>query len=105
MVSQNGKLLIFPLAELPEMARGKGVRLQKYRQVAGRQGQLELDGGLADLVTFELAAGLSWTMGGGRTRTETDLSRVDRAARRRRPEAAARLSARATGSTDLRRAA
>ncbi len=54
----NRKLLVFRLAELPEMARGKGVRLQKYR-----------DATLADAIVFPLAEGLSWSMGGGRTRT------------------------------------
>jgi topoisomerase-4 subunit A len=70
VVSKNRKLLVFPLTELPEMARGKGVRLQKYGQVKGRQGQLELDGGLSDVTTFDLAKGLSWTMPNGNTRTE-----------------------------------
>ncbi len=74
VVSRNGKFLVFPLSELPEMNRGKGVRIQKYRQTRGRQGTLELDGGLSDLSTFDLTEGLSWTMGGGKTRTETDLS-------------------------------
>ena len=37
VVSKNRKLLVFPLDELPEMARGKGVRLQKYGMVRGRQ--------------------------------------------------------------------
>ncbi len=73
VASRNGKLLVFPLSELPEMARGKGVRLQKYKQARGRQGQLELDGGLADVATFAWAEGLSWTMGGGKTRTEPDM--------------------------------
>ena len=53
----------FPLEELPEMARGKGVRLQKYK-----------DGGLVDAITFRLAEGLSWKDPAGRTRTETDLA-------------------------------
>jgi topoisomerase-4 subunit A len=44
------------------MARGKGVRLQKYR-----------DGGLSDASTFTLADGLSWSDPAGRTRTETEL--------------------------------
>ena len=74
VASANGKLLVFPLTELPEMARGKGVRLQKYKQVRGRQGQLEIDGGLADVTTFHWAQGLSWTMGGGKTRTEPDMT-------------------------------
>ncbi len=70
VVSKNRKLLVFPLAELPEMTRGKGVRLQKYNLARGRQGVLELDGGLADLTTFERARGLSWAMPNGNTRTE-----------------------------------
>ncbi len=63
-VGENRKLILFPLNELPEMARGQGVTLQKYR-----------DGGLADVTTLTLSDGLSWAMGGdsGRTRTETDL--------------------------------
>ena len=61
-VGENRKVLVFPLAELPEMGRGKGVRLQKYR-----------DGGLSDAITFDLAAGLSWRDPAGRTRTETAL--------------------------------
>ncbi|HMO72411.1 MAG TPA: DNA topoisomerase IV subunit A [Paracoccaceae bacterium] len=63
VVGDNRKLLVFPLADLPEMARGKGVRLQKYK-----------DGGLADATTFVLAQGLSWKDPAGRTRTEPDLA-------------------------------
>ncbi|MCU0815090.1 MAG: DNA topoisomerase IV subunit A [Cypionkella sp.] len=63
VVGENRKLLVFPLAELPEMAKGKGVRLQKYK-----------DGGLSDVVTFALAEGLSWKDPAGRTRTEPDLT-------------------------------
>jgi len=62
VVGENRKLLVFPLDELPEMTRGRGVTLQRYK-----------DGGLSDVTTFEKKKGLSWTMGGGRTRTETDL--------------------------------
>jgi topoisomerase-4 subunit A len=62
VVGDNRKMLVFPLAELPEMAKGKGVRLQKYK-----------DGGLSDAITFTLADGLSWKDPAGRTRTETDL--------------------------------
>jgi topoisomerase-4 subunit A len=62
-VGQNRKLLVFALDELPEMARGKGVRLQKYK-----------DGGLSDATTFTLADGLSWKDPAGRTRTELELS-------------------------------
>ncbi|WP_412506983.1 DNA topoisomerase IV subunit A [Roseovarius sp. SYSU LYC5161] len=74
VVSENRKFLVFPLAEVPEMTRGKGVRLQKYKQARGRQGTLELDGGLADITTFAWAEGLSWAMGNGNTRTERDLA-------------------------------
>ena len=63
VVGDNRKLLVFPLAELPEMAKGKGVRLQKYK-----------DGGLSDAMTFALAEGLSWKDPAGRTRTETILT-------------------------------
>jgi topoisomerase-4 subunit A len=62
VVGENRKVLVFPLEELPEMTRGKGVRLQKYK-----------DGGLSDATTFALADGLSWKDPAGRTRTETDL--------------------------------
>ncbi|WP_343502939.1 DNA topoisomerase IV subunit A [Alloyangia pacifica] len=63
VVGENRKVLVFMLDELPEMGRGKGVRLQKYK-----------DGGLSDITTFTLADGLSWKDPAGRTRTETDLS-------------------------------
>jgi topoisomerase-4 subunit A len=62
-VGENRKVLIFPLDELPEMGRGKGVRLQKYK-----------DGGLNDATTFTYAAGLSWLDPAGRMRTETELA-------------------------------
>ena len=61
-VGENRKLLIFPVAELPEMTRGKGVRLQKYK-----------DGGLSDARTFTLEEGLTWLDPAGRTRTVTEL--------------------------------
>ena len=48
VVGDNRKLLVFPTAELPEMGRGKGVRLQRYK-----------DGGLADAIAFDLADGLA----------------------------------------------
>jgi len=65
VVGENRKLLVFPLGELPELARGQGVTLQRYR-----------DGGLSDIIAFAMADGLSWALGGetGRTRTETDLT-------------------------------
>ena len=61
VIGQNHKLIVFPLGELPEMTRGRGVKLQSYK-----------DGELADVRTFTLAEGLSWKSG-DRIRTETDL--------------------------------
>ena len=57
VIGENRKMLVFPLAELPEMTRGKGVRLQKYK-----------DGGLSDATTLTLSEGLSWPMSNGNTR-------------------------------------
>jgi len=74
VVSENRKLLVFPLEDLPEMTRGKGVRLQKYNSARGKQGVLELDGGLSDITTFDMADGLSWSATGDRTRTEADMT-------------------------------
>ncbi len=74
VVSKNGRFLVFALDELPELGRGKGVRIQKYNMARGRQGTLELDGGLSDITTFTWSEGLSWSMGGGKTRHEPDLS-------------------------------
>ena len=61
VVGQNRKLLIFPLSQLPELAKGTGVALQKYAQ-----------GGLSDAKVFRIAEGLTWKSG-DRTRTETAL--------------------------------
>lgn len=61
VVGENRKMLVFALDELPEMSRGKGVRLQKYK-----------DGGLSDVTTFTRADGLSWPFGDGKTRTVAD---------------------------------
>ncbi|MEX2629347.1 MAG: DNA topoisomerase IV subunit A [Tistlia sp.] len=63
VIGDNRKLLVFPLEQLPEMTRGRGNVLQKYR-----------DGGLADAKTFRLADGLTWAAGPGRVRTETALA-------------------------------
>ena len=63
VVGENRKVLVFPLVELPEMGRGKGVRLQKYK-----------DGGMSDVETFTLADGLTWLDPAGRTRTEVELA-------------------------------
>jgi len=54
-IGDNRKMLIFPIEQLPEMARGSGVRLQRYK-----------DGGLSDVKTFKGADGLTWTDGAGR---------------------------------------
>ena len=62
VVGENRKVLIFPVSEIPEMVRGKGVRLQKYKE-----------GSLSDITTFDLSDGLSWLDPAGRTRTETNL--------------------------------
>ena len=74
IISENRRLLVFPIAEINEMTRGKGVRLQKYNSARGKQGILELDGGLSDVKTFNREEGLSWPATGDRTRTESDMS-------------------------------
>ncbi|ADZ70317.1 DNA topoisomerase IV subunit A [Polymorphum gilvum SL003B-26A1] len=56
VIGQNRKLLVFPLAQVPEMGRGRGVRLQRYR-----------DGHLADAVVFDGAQGLTWIDSSGRS--------------------------------------
>ncbi len=61
VVGQNRRLLVFKLEEVPEMARGAGVMLQRYK-----------DGGLADIKVFPIAEGLTWKLG-DRIRTETNL--------------------------------
>ncbi len=58
VVGENRKLLAFPLSEMPEMPRGKGVRIQRYKE-----------GGLADIKTFAAATGLTWQDSSGRTFT------------------------------------
>jgi topoisomerase-4 subunit A len=58
VIGENRKMVLFPLAELPEMGRGRGVRLQRYK-----------DGGLSDVKTFGLDAGLNWSDPAGRTFT------------------------------------
>ena len=65
VIGENRKMLVFKLDELPELGRGSGVQLQRYR-----------DGGLSDAMAFPLAEGISWPLGGesGRVRSETDLT-------------------------------
>jgi topoisomerase-4 subunit A len=55
VIGENRKMLIFSLDQVPEMARGRGVRLQKYK-----------DGGLSDIAVFEAKAGLTWKDSAGR---------------------------------------
>ncbi|WP_312418798.1 DNA topoisomerase IV subunit A [Shinella sp.] len=55
VVGENRKMLVFPLSQLPEMTRGKGVRLQRYK-----------DGGVSDIRCFALEEGLSWDDSAGR---------------------------------------
>ena len=72
VVGENRKMIVFPLIQVPAMVRGKGVRLQRYKE-----------GGLSDLRIFTLADGLTWQGAGGRsfTRTAEELFewRTDRA--------------------------
>lgn len=64
VIGDNRKLVVFGLSEVPILAKGQGVTLQRYK-----------DGGMADVITLKLEDGLSWAMGGdsGRTRMEKDL--------------------------------
>ena len=62
VVGDNRKLVVFNLEEMPEMQRGQGVQLQRYK-----------DGGMADVTTFRLEEGLSWQMGGSGERTRTEM--------------------------------
>src|SRR3984885_3125365 len=61
IIGENRRLLVFPLDQVPEMARGPGVILQRYK-----------DGRVSDAKVFRLADGLTWKLG-DRVRTETDL--------------------------------
>ncbi len=60
VIGKNRKLLCFPASQLPEMTRGKGVRLQRYK-----------DGGVADVSTFVGDVGLVWTDSAGRSHTRS----------------------------------
>ncbi|MQB43544.1 DNA topoisomerase IV subunit A [Rhizobium sp. ICMP 5592] len=60
VVGENRKLVVFPLSQVPEMSRGKGVRLQRYK-----------DGGVSDIKCFAIADGLTWEDSAGRTFTKT----------------------------------
>ncbi len=54
-IGENRKMLVFPIEQVPDMTRGRGVRLQRHK-----------DGGLSDIKTFEVEKGLSWTDSAGR---------------------------------------
>lgn len=56
VIGHNRKLLTFPLSQIAVMTRGRGVRLQRYR-----------DGGISDIKTFSSEEGLTWTDASGRT--------------------------------------
>ncbi len=66
IIGENRKLLVFPLSEAPRMARGKGVRMQRYK-----------DGGVSDAKVFALANGLSWTDSSGRVFTVSAVELKD----------------------------
>jgi topoisomerase IV subunit A len=55
VIGDNRKMVLFPIDQVPEMARGRGVRLQKYK-----------DGGLSDIATFDAKDGLTWKDSAGR---------------------------------------
>ncbi|MCV9965778.1 DNA topoisomerase IV subunit A [Pararhizobium sp. BT-229] len=60
IVGENRKMLVFPLVQIPEMGRGKGVRLQRYK-----------DGGVSDIRCFAIVDGLTWADSAGRSFTKT----------------------------------
>ncbi len=62
VLGENNKLLVYPVSELPEMARGKGVKLQGYK-----------DGGVKDIAVFDMAAGTQWYDGAGKAREFKDV--------------------------------
>jgi len=64
-IGENRKMVIFPIEEVPEMARGRGVTLQRYK-----------DGSLSDARVFTLAEGLAWRSG-ARTRVFTKAELKD----------------------------
>lgn len=58
VIGENRKMVVFPISEIPELTRGKGVRLQRYK-----------DGGVSDIRSFIIDNGLSWQDSAGRTFT------------------------------------
>ncbi len=66
IVGENRKLLVFPLADVPELGRGKGVRLQRYK-----------DGGVSDIRIFTMDRGLTWQDASGRSFTRGKLELLE----------------------------
>ncbi|MHA7773437.1 DNA topoisomerase IV subunit A [Roseibium sp. M-1] len=60
IIGENRKLLVFPMAQIPQMSRGRGVRLQRYR-----------DGNISDIRVFKGEDGLTWTDSSGRSFTRS----------------------------------
>ena len=65
-IGENRKMVIFPLDQVPEMTRGSGVRLQRYK-----------DGGLSDVITFKAEEGLNWYDAAGRAFTASVKEMAD----------------------------
>ncbi|VAV94687.1 Topoisomerase IV subunit A [hydrothermal vent metagenome] len=63
IIGTNRKMLVFPLDQMPQMNRGRGAILQKYKGAH-----------MGDIISFNAGDGLSWPMKGGKMRTETDLT-------------------------------
>ncbi len=76
MIGTNHKMVIFPIDQVPEMARGRGVRLQKYSSAK-----------LSDVATFDAKAGLTWKDSAGREQSLSckGTGGLARQPRRRRP--------------------
>ncbi len=93
VIGENRKMLVFKLDELPELGRGSGVQLQRYR-----------DGGLSDAMAFALADGISWPLGGesGRVRSRERPDAMARDPRRQRAGSRPTASRGATGSSRFR---
>ncbi|TXR48995.1 DNA topoisomerase IV subunit A [Phyllobacterium endophyticum] len=66
IVGENRKMLVFPLTEIPELGRGKGVRLQRYK-----------DGGVSDIRIFSMEQGLTWQDASGRSFTRGKLELLE----------------------------
>ena len=66
IVGENRKMLVFPITDIPELARGKGVRLQRYK-----------DGGVSDIRVFTMDQGLTWQDASGRSFTRGKLELLE----------------------------